>query len=499
MAQETKKNKGMESLLSYLGNMPWREPVARFAATAKEWSRIHGRRVVHTVHGLVSGNRAAGPITYLAGAGALAVALTLTTLYSPSYAITVDGETVAVVSDESVVEQAIRSVEQEGSAILGYDYHVDSDIEYNFVVSLRSDLSSEENLADYFYSQLDEISGELRKYQVLVDGKAVGVVKDLDALNQLLENLKQRYVTEDTVSVEFANQLEVAPVYQADQIMTISEMEQALLASSTGSTTYTVVEGDTFNGIAYDNNMSSSELAELNPGVDINRLMIGDVLNVKELIPVLSVETVEDVIYTQSIECPVETRDDSSMYIGSSKILVQGVEGEEQVSATITYRNGQETNREIHSTTTLREPTATVKAVGTKEKPKTASTGSYRWPITGTITSYFGTRYIFGSYSYHSGLDIAAYTGAPIYAADGGTVTFSGYSGSYGYLVVITHDNGAQTYYAHNSSLLVSVGDKVYKGQQIAKAGSTGRSTGPHCHFEIRINGTAVNPLSYLP
>ena len=195
----------------------------------------------------------------------------------------------------------------------------------------------------------------------------------------------------------------------------------------------------------------------------------------------------------------METRDDSSMYIGSSKILVQGVEGEEQVSATITYRNGQETNREIHSTTTLREPTATVKAVGTKEKPKTASTGSYRWPITGTITSYFGTRYIFGSYSYHSGLDIAAYTGAPIYAADGGTVTFSGYSGSYGYLVVITHDNGAQTYYGHNSSLLVSVGDKVYKGQQIAKAGSTGRSTGPHCHFEIRINGTAVNPLSYLP
>ena len=84
-------------------------------------------------------------------------------------------------------------------------------------------------------------------------------------------------------------------------------------------------------------------------------------------------------------------------------------------------------------------------------------------------------------------------------AADGGTVTYAGYRGSYGNLVIITHDNGTQTYYGHNSSLTVSVGDKVYKGQQVARAGSTGRSTGVHCHFEVRINGTSVNPLSYLP
>ena len=175
------------------------------------------------------------------------------------------------------------------------------------------------------------------------------------------------------------------------------------------------------------------------------------------------------------------------------------MEGESQVNATVTYVNGQETNRVVNSTTVLREATTTVKAVGTKEKPKTASTGSFQWPISGRITSYFGGRYIFGSYSYHSGLDISTSYGAAIRAADGGTVTYAGYKGSYGNLVIITHDNGTQTYYAHNSSLLVSVGDKVYKGQQIAKAGSTGRSTGVHCHFEVRVNGTAVNPLSYLP
>ena len=136
--------------------------------------------------------------------------------------------------------------------------------------------------------------------------------------------------------------------------------------------------------------------------------------------------------------------------------------------------------------------------MGTKEKPKTASTGPFSWPISGRITSYFGGRYIFGRYSYHSGIDIAASYGASIRAADGGKVTFAGYKGSYGNLVVITHDNGTQTYYGHNSSLLVSAGQKVSKGQAIARAGSTGRSTGTHCHFEVRVRGSAVNPLNYL-
>ena len=147
---------------------------------------------------------------------------------------------------------------------------------------------------------------------------------------------------------------------------------------------------------------------------------------------------------------------------------------------------------------TVREPTTTIKAVGTKEKPKTASKGTYIWPVSGRITSYFGGRYIFGSYSYHSGLDIAVSYGTTVKAADGGTVTFAGYKGSYGNLVIITHDNGTQTYYAHNSSLLVSAGQKVYQGQAVAKAGSTGRSTGVHCHFEVRVNSSAVNPLNYL-
>lgn len=465
----------------------------------REWSRIHGRRAAHLIHNAAAGNRATGPISFLAGSAALAVALTLTALYSPSYAVTVDGEQVGVVADQEVVAQAIQAVEEAGANILGYDYQVEGDIQYQFEVSLRSDLSQQSDIQDYFFTQLDEVSGELRMYQVSVDGATVGVIKNEEDLNQLLENMKAKYTTENTVSAEFLDTVTVEPVYTADTVLTVEEMEQALQASSNGSTTYTVVQGDTFNAIAYANDMSVSDLKALNPNVDINRLMVGDVLNVKELTPVLSVQTVDNITYTESIECPVETREDSSMYKGETKIITQGVEGEAQVNATVTYVNGQETERVINSSVTVREPTTTVKAVGTKEKPKTASTGSYSWPITGRITSYFGGRYIFGSYSYHSGIDISCSYGAAIKAADGGTVTFAGYKGSYGYLVIITHDNGTQTYYAHNSSLLVSAGQKVYKGQQIAKAGSTGRSTGTHCHFEVRVRGTSVNPLSYLP
>lgn len=477
----------------------WKQNTRAWQKTTREWLRIHGRRAAHRLHNVVAGNRAAGPISFLVGSAAVAVAMTLVALYSPSYAVTMDGQQVGVVADASVVDDAISHVESTGSSILGYDYHVQGDLEYDFAITLRSDLSSEQDIQNYFYNQLDDLSGELRKYQVLVDGQSVGVVKDQDALNDLLEEFKTQYTNENTTSVEFLNKVEVKPVYVVDSIMTMDEMEQALRANSNGSTTYTVQEGDTFYGIAYANDMSLSDLMALNPQADINRLMVGDVLNVKELTPVLSVQTVEDVTYSEPIECPVETRDDPTMYKGESKIITQGVEGESQINATVTYVNGQETNRVINSTTTVREATTTIKAVGTKEKPTTASTGSFRWPITGRITSYFGGRYIFGSYSYHSGLDISCSYGAAVCAADGGTVTYTGYKGSYGNLVIITHDNGTQTYYAHNSSIVVSTGQKVAKGQQIAKAGSTGRSTGVHCHFEVRVNGTAVNPLSYLP
>ena len=118
-------------------------------------------------------------------------------------------------------------------------------------------------------------------------------------------------------------------------------------------------------------------------------------------------------------------------------------------------------------------------------------------PVTGTISSRFGARSRIRS-SVHTGLDIATSSGTPIKVAASGTVTFAGYKGSYGNLVVVSHANGVQTYYGHCSKLYVSVGQTVSQGETIAAVGSTGNSTGPHLHFEIRVNGVAYNPQNYV-
>lgn len=125
--------------------------------------------------------------------------------------------------------------------------------------------------------------------------------------------------------------------------------------------------------------------------------------------------------------------------------------------------------------------------------------GSLAWPCTGTITTEFGTKRSWDPYSTaHTGMDIGVSYGTAIHAAASGTVIIAGTYGGYGNCVAISHGNGLVTLYGHNSSLCVSVGDKVKKGDVIAKAGSTGFSTGVHCHFEVQKNGTPVNPRKYL-
>jgi len=118
-------------------------------------------------------------------------------------------------------------------------------------------------------------------------------------------------------------------------------------------------------------------------------------------------------------------------------------------------------------------------------------------PVSGIITSRFGVGSAIRRAS-HTGLDIAASTGTPIVAAASGTVTFSGYKGSYGNMIVISHGNGVQTYYAHCQTLNLSAGAQVSQGQTIATVGSTGNSTGPHLHLEVRMNGIAYNPQNYV-
>ena len=127
-------------------------------------------------------------------------------------------------------------------------------------------------------------------------------------------------------------------------------------------------------------------------------------------------------------------------------------------------------------------------------------TGSMSWPCNGVITSPYGyrTHPIFGTTIFHAGMDIGVDYGTPIHAADSGTVIYAGWISGYGNTVIIDHGGGVETLYGHNQSLNVSEGQSVSKGSVVAYAGSTGNSTGPHCHFEVDVNGSPTDPMGYL-
>jgi murein DD-endopeptidase MepM/ murein hydrolase activator NlpD len=133
-------------------------------------------------------------------------------------------------------------------------------------------------------------------------------------------------------------------------------------------------------------------------------------------------------------------------------------------------------------------------ASGDEASTSVSSTGQLGWPVAGPVTSGFGSRWG----RMHEGIDIAVGAGTPVHAAAAGTVVYAGWMSGYGNIVVIDHGNGISTAYAHNSSLAVGQGAAVGKGFVVALSGSTGHSTGPHVHFEVRVNGAPVDPLAYL-
>lgn len=160
----------------------------------------------------------------------------------------------------------------------------------------------------------------------------------------------------------------------------------------------------------------------------------------------------------------------------------------------ITRENGQVVAEDVVATRVIKEPVTAIVVQGSKTIPD-RGTGSLIWPLAsgGQLTSRYGIRWN----RQHRGIDIGEKAGMPIRAADAGTVVAAGWDGGYGYRVIIAHSNKIQTLYAHMSSIAVRPGQVVTQGQTIGTVGSTGRSTGPHLHFEVIVDGEAVNPLNF--
>ena len=477
-----------------------RAMVPFLAASAREslWhvrSRLSGARA--RLGRAAEKVRVPAPV-YVAGSVAICGVAVFFSLYTLGTTVVYDGNTVGVVSDEQSATQAISAVESDVSSVLGDTFTLDSSkVSYSTGLVSRSSVVDESEIESTLSDQLDLVT---YAYSLYVDGEFIGANESKEALEALLEQLKTPYLNENTQSIEFVEDVEIREGYLSrDDLSNLGDIVLKINETKTGEVIHTVEAGDTYYEIAMDNGLSVDELLALNPGFDVNRLMIGDQLVISRAVPYLTIRVTQYEYYEEQIPYDVEYVDDDTMWEGDTSVVTAGVYGTADTTALVTYVNNEEVERDIVEQTVTSEPVSEVQRRGTKERPSWAPTGSFRWPATGTITSRYGYRYIFGSSDFHTGLDIANSVGTNVYAADGGIVTYAGWSGNYGYLVIIDHQNGYETYYAHNSQLLVSVGDKVYKGEHISEMGATGRVTGPHCHFEVRYNGSTQNPLSYLP
>lgn len=435
------------------------------------------------------------------GGAALVIAATAVFVSRYTFGTTViyEGQALDTVASELEAKRVTASIADITSETLGKTFTFsDSSIQYTSGLVERSAVVDRAELEEEL---TDEMGLVTQGYSLYINDELIGSTQYEGALEGLLDQLKESYISEDTLTVDFVEDVRIAKGYvPTESIMNLGQIAEILNSTKEGEVTYTVVKGDTWSGIANSHGMTTKELLAINPDFDINRLQIGDELTLSNAVPYLTVMVTERQNYVEDIQYDITYTDDATMYKGDYKVLSKGVYGTADVVADVTYVNGEETERTVISSVTLTEPVTEQRAQGTKARPSWYPTGSFRWPTSGRITSYFGYRNtgIRGASTNHRGIDISVSYGTPIYAADGGVVSFSGYKGAMGYVVIIDHQNGFKTYYEHNSSLLVSAGQTVYKGQQVAKAGRSGVTSGVHCHFGIMYNGTYYNPLNYL-
>jgi murein DD-endopeptidase MepM/ murein hydrolase activator NlpD len=256
---------------------------------------------------------------------------------------------------------------------------------------------------------------------------------------------------------------------------------------------YTVKEGDSLWSIARAHDMYVTDIVASNGIQEDSILNLGQSIILSKPTPLITV--VAQVEGNETVVIPYKTITENDNSVNGIKTKTEGQNGEKFIAYTATLRNGIVENKEIIEEKVVKAAVDKVLVKGRSVQVASrgsggVSTGKLAWPVSGSISQSYGNG--------HTGLDIAGPTGSAIGAADGGVVTFAGWQGGYGNFVIIKHGNGMVTRYAHCSKLLVKSGQKVSQGQTIGLRGSTGRSTGPHLHFEVMVGGSFRNPINYL-
>lgn len=462
-----------------------------------------------------------------------------------AYEILVDGVSYAVVSSQEEADQILEAIAKsylpnDGGLTLSHDtVSVNEDEVFNVVLDTISSPSPQAVLDSKTRIESNAEPDNVNKQEEQHTQDNIEVVEVEDALPQdevttkiSVESIEVQDISEQATSeageqgqkikrniqsFDFNEEVTVRNTYvKQEEILDQEVAENKLFGSRYELIEYELQEGDNIWDIAMTYDTTMERILELNPHIeDETKMQIGEVIRVEEATPILSITTVEEATYKELIPAEIQYVEFSDLYKDETKVYQEGNDGLKELTVSVTKVNGKEVSRSLISEKTLIEEKIKVIAYGTKEKPvisapnqsssnssgssssSSSSSGSFMHPLKGAgrISSTYGARWG----TFHKGIDYAAPAGTPVYASLAGKVIYAGYnSGGYGKLVIIEHSNGYQTYYAHNSRLYVNVGETVSQGERIAGVGTTGDSTGNHLHFEIRKNGSPVNPSNYL-
>ena len=414
------------------------------------------------------------------------------------YSYTYNGRTLGIVKEQKDVLEILEMVSEELTQEYGLPIAIDpeQDITFKPVISTGKEIDNPDMVLRKF-TYMGDI--QTKAYSIFIDGQSIAYVQSEETGQNVIDKFIARFLKSNKGSYEYVGLTQDVKIREIDTSLGSISSESAVLKLVSQDTfkesKYSAKEGDTLEDVAKAMDVSVKDLKEMNPQLkDKESLEEGEVLSITRTEPMLSVKTIGKETFAEVLDYETEVIESDDYFEGEEFIKVYGSEGKQRVVARVTRINGEEVERENLETEIITEPVNKVIVKGTRKQPPRQGTGTFIRPVNCGIYSGFGWRWG----RMHEGIDLATSTGTPIHAADGGTVTRAGWFSGYGLCVDIDHGGGCMTRYGHCSSINVSVGERVYQGQMIARVGSTGRSTGPHCHFEIRFNGKAVNPANYV-
>lgn len=414
--------------------------------------------------------------------------------WSFGYEVIVDGENIGLVTDKSIVYTAIGDVKASLAVYFGEDYVYEKEPVFVRRIVSEKDLATGKELEKQLLSNIDTM---VEACTVAVDGEILFGVSDESAAEWVLSKYKQKYTTEtitDDMVVDFCEEVETDTAFVHIALLKTPEAALEILSGNTSElATHIVKNDDTLWDIANQYDTTVEHLLAINESINDN-IKEGMEIKVEKAVPKLSVRSVQTVSLTEPVPYAVEQIKDDNLYEGRTVVSREGKNGSAKVLAKVTKVNGVQVEKDVLESETISQPVSKIEKIGTKKRPPTTGSGTFINPSYGTLSSRYGRRWGRN----HNGIDVAGTYNSNIKAADGGIVTYSGWMSGYGNYIVINHENGYQTAYGHCASRLVDVGDRVAKGDIIAKMGSTGRSTGTHLHFEVRKNGQYVDPLKYI-